>query len=94
MQTNIPGKDSSMTKSLVHRLQNWLISEPFEIHYDPKCSPPFRVLLKGHGLAKFEGTGFSISQAAKIAFKSRELFYADLTPEQISDARSSTGENP
>lgn len=79
-----------MTRSLVHRLQKWLISEPFDIHYNPETSPPFKVSIKGHGIARFEGAGFSIAQAAKIAFQSRERFYDPATLEEISNARSDT----
>jgi hypothetical protein len=82
-----------MTKSLVHRLQKWLINEPFDIHYNPEASPPFKVSIKGFGIARFEGSGFSIAQAAKIAFQSRERFYDAATMEDISHAGLNTGKD-
>lgn len=85
-----------MTHSLVHRLQKWLLEEPFQIDYNPKSSPPFSVTIKGRPsdlVIGFEGKGFSISQAAKIAIGSREAFYADSTLEQIPDARTCAGAN-
>ncbi len=84
-----------MTHSLIHRLQKWLIQEPFEMHYDPKARPPFKVALGGDGgVLKFEGQGFSISQAAKLALHTREAFLADLTLAPKSDVRTDPGENP
>lgn len=61
---------------MISRLQScpkWLVQESFAIHYKPKPLH-FLVVIQGAGSISFEGTGNSLTEAAKMARKKRDLF--------------------